>query len=59
MTQTGMDKNIVLLTLSPAAHLRKLNSAYGRSGGFTQELRFGKALLNDRLDISGICLKGP
>ena len=59
MTQTGLDKKIILLTQLPAAHLSKLNSAFERSGGFTQGFRFHKALLNDRLDISGICLKGP
>ena len=39
MTQTGMDKQIVLIALSLAAHLRKLNSAWGWSGG---EMGLGK-----------------
>ena len=45
MTQTGMDKKIVLLTLSPAAHLRKLNSAYGRSGGLPKSFGLAKLYL--------------
>ena len=36
------------------------SSAYGWSGGFfPRVLRFSPPLLNDRLDISEIFLKGP
>ena len=44
----GMDKKIVLLALSPAAHLRKLNSVYGRSDSLPKS--FGFAKLYNRFD---------
>ena len=51
MTQTGMDIKIVVLALSPVVHLRKLNSAYGRSDGLPKSFDFAK--FYNRIDISG------
>ena len=59
MTQTGMDKKNNSVNAVTGGALEKAKFSLWKVRWFTQELRFGKALLNDRLDISGICLKGP
>ena len=51
---------IAVVRTSLGSHVGKPSSAYGWSGGFFSRFTgFRPPLMNDRLDISQIFLKGP